>query len=58
MLANFYKLVYGTHTGQDGIITNGYVAGHLGIIAHDTIIANNTIMRKMAVGHDQAILSD
>src|SRR6185503_18655617 len=31
---------------------------HLCVITHDAVIANNTIMSKMAISHDQAIAAD
>ena len=58
MLPDFYKLMYRTHTSQDGIIANGNMTCNLGIITHDAIIANNTIMRQVAIGHDQAVFAN
>ena len=48
----------GTHTGQDGPFANDHMSGYLGIIAHDHIITNNTVVGKMGVCHDQAIFSN
>ena len=31
---------------------------HLCIVAHDAVIADNAIMRKMTIGHDQAVIPD
>jgi hypothetical protein len=58
MGADLYKLVHGTHTGQDSPVANHYVTCHLGIITHDTIISYDTIVGEVAIGLDQAVLAD
>src|SRR5258705_2913700 len=58
MIADLYKLVYGTHTGKYGPLTNSYMSRHLGVITYNTIITHQAIMGKMRISHNQAIFSD
>src|SRR5580704_7176179 len=52
------KLVYGTHSTENGIIFNDDVAGHLGIVAHYAIIAHDTVMCQMAIGLNKTIAAN
>src|SRR5436190_6537951 len=58
MLADINELVNGSHTPNDRPVTNGHMASHLRIVAHDTVVTNNTVMGKMAIGHDQAVFAN
>lgn len=58
MSPDLYKLVYRTHSADNGPVANGHVTGYLGIIAGNTIIANKTVVGKVTISHDQAILAN
>jgi hypothetical protein len=58
MLTNVYKLVNGAHTCQDREIAEGNMPGHLGIVAHDAVVADNAIMGNMTVSHDEAVVAN
>ena len=58
MLTNFYKLVNGAHTTDNSPVANRYMPCHLRIITGNTIITHQTIMRKMAIRHDQAVFAN
>src|SRR5678816_330367 len=55
MRSNIDKLVYGAHSPQNRPVANGDMSGHLGIVAHYTVITNYAIMRQVAIRHYQAI---
>src|SRR5260221_2377226 len=57
MLADIYKLMYGTHAAKYCPIADGNMSGYLCIIAHDAIIAHNAIMCQVAISHKQAIFT-
>jgi hypothetical protein len=57
MLPEVYELVNGAHAADDGIIANHHMTGHLGIVTENTVIANNAVVRNVAVSHDQAVVS-
>src|SRR5690348_10548146 len=58
MLADLDKLVHRAHTTQYSPVANGHVTCHLRIVTCNAIITHKTIMRKVAIRHDQAIFSD
>ena len=46
------------HPGQDHIVSNCDMAGKGTVIREDTVIPDYTIVRNMAIGHDQTIVTD
>ena len=58
MPANLYKLVNGTHSTQNCIISNRYMARNLCISDLYAMVAHNTIMRQVAISHNQAVIAD
>src|SRR5688572_22720140 len=53
-----YKLVDSAHSAKDGPISDGNVTGNLGVIAHNYVVAHDTIMCQVAVSHQQAIFTN
>jgi hypothetical protein len=58
VLPDLYKLVHSAHAANDRPVANGHMTRNLGVIAGNAIVANETIMGKMAIGHDEAVLTD
>src|SRR5205809_3361670 len=58
MLADIDDLVYGSHAPNDRPIADGHMTSYLRIVAHDTIITDNTVVGKMAIGQAQAVFAD
>jgi hypothetical protein len=58
MFAYFDELVNGTHSGEYGIISHAYMAGHLRIIAHNAVISDDAVMSNVAIGHNETVVSN
>jgi hypothetical protein len=56
MLSNLHKLVNGAHATEYRKIPQYYVAGHLGIVAHDAVVTNLAIMGDVTICHDKAVV--
>src|SRR4051812_13108147 len=57
MLTNAGKLLYGTHSCNNGPVPHRYMPCHLGAVTHNTIITYNAIVGNMTVRHNKAIAS-
>src|SRR4030095_11785756 len=58
MRSNIHKLVYSTHSAENGPVTNRNMSCYLCVIAHDAVVAYNAIMCKVAICHYKAIAPD
>src|SRR6185295_2952879 len=58
MWSHVDELMYRAHAPQNSPVTDRHVTRYLRVIAHDAIIAYGTIMRKMAICHEETIFSD
>lgn len=58
MAPDIDKLVYSAHAPDYGPVADRHVTGYLTIITHNAVISHNTVVGKMAIGHDQAVLAD
>jgi hypothetical protein len=49
--------VNSAHACQDAMVAQNNMSGHLCVVAHDTIVSNDAIMRDMTVGHNQTVVA-
>ena len=57
MFSDVDKLMYGRHSAQDSKIIDNDFSGQLAGIRNDAVVANQTVMSDMRVGHNQTVVA-
>ena len=57
MRTQFAKLVHHSKAAQNNPIAHMHMAGQLGVVGKNSVVANLTVMRQMNIGHDPVVIS-
>src|SRR3989344_412022 len=58
MSADAAKLVHQRKAAQNGVVTDRHVTGQAGAIGENRSIADLAVMRQMAIGHDEIVMTE